>query len=166
MERKTTGGEEGISNRHVTPPLSTIWDILALPRTREVLSFLLSPLITRLFYWSVTLLAAWSPKMALKLDGAGPWSVIVLTDPLLLPSQGSRRKHTLTALPFAQPMLPNPSEGAEIKLAHRGLLLHWSRADGLPAHTRCWCAQQGLMALFQLWRWRGERSFHLVHLLM
>lgn len=39
-------------------------------------------------------------------------------------SQDSRHKRTLTALPFAQPAVPDPSEGLEIKLAPRGLLLH------------------------------------------
>lgn len=55
----------GKTNRHAIPPLLTSSEIL-------VLSFLLSPLIKPIFFYcSVTILAVWSPKMALKLKRRG-----------------------------------------------------------------------------------------------
>lgn len=62
------------------------------------------------------------------------WRFIDPADLLLSSSQHSRHKHTVTALLFAWPAVPNPFWGSRNETAHRGLLLNWATADGPPAH--------------------------------
>lgn len=64
---KMTGGEEG-KNLIVMPLLTTSQNPRSLKSQQGPgFSFMSSHYLT-FFYWSVVLLAAWSPKMALKLD--------------------------------------------------------------------------------------------------
>lgn len=73
--------------------------LTSLMLTEPAKSFL-SLLITRQFYWLVALLAVWRPMMALKLEGLELVRCYCSDRRAASRSLDSRRKRTLTALPF------------------------------------------------------------------
>lgn len=145
------GGEEGKTNRHAIP--------LALSHfgySCPELSFLLS--LPNFLYCSVTLLAVFILKMALKLEGL---EAVKRSDRLAALLSDANTHRQLCPL-LSQHCQPLYSEGVHIQLVLRGLLLHCFMADSLPDHTNCWRTQQGRMFLLKLWRRAME--FSLIHL--
>lgn len=105
MERAMRGWQmvenlDGEERKCISLPSLHIWTLLAPsePATSRPVFYLL---ITRRFYWLVTLLAAWNPKMVLNLEELEPGKRYCSDRPT------ARRKPGLTALPFVQPALPS-----------------------------------------------------------